>query len=313
MNEARKMSSNSEVQKAPEGSKSAAFPIVGLILVQVLFGFNYAAMKVILEQFPPVLWGAIRMFLAAAIMFAFAFFILPKEQRKIDGDFLKKTFFFGLIGVAMNTAFFQLGLEYTTASNSAILNTLTPIFTLLFAILARQERFTIFRGAGFLVAVMGVLVLNNVESLDLSGPTMKGDIYTILNCITLALLFTLSRDFLKKHSPFWATAWMFLFGSLMLFAVSFQDFSKMIPSHVDGRLGLAVLYNVVGATILTFFLNLWSLTKVNPSLVGLFIYLQPVVAVFNSWYTFGEVPSARMTIAMTCIFIGVGLGVIKKA
>jgi drug/metabolite transporter (DMT)-like permease len=295
---------------ANSGSLKTAY--VALLLVQIIFGFNYAASRVILEQYPPVFWGGIRMFLAGLIMLGLSFFIVPKTERKIDREFLWKTFFYGFFGMALNQAFFMLGLFKTTTANAAILNTMTPIFTLLFAIMAKQEGFTARRGLGFFIAILGAVVIRRFEDFQLSSETFQGDLYTVLNCVALAIFFTISRDFLRKTNPFWATAWMFLFGGAVLLAVTIPQGHSFMPQQVSSTFLWAVFYNVVAAAIVTYFLNSWSLTKVNASSVALFIYLQPVIAVVNGYFTYGEQITTRMAIAMFCIFFGVGLGVMKK-
>ncbi|MBS1958533.1 MAG: EamA family transporter [Bdellovibrionales bacterium] len=296
-----------------EKQSRAWLAIAALLLVQLIFGFNYAASKVILAEFPPVLWAAVRMTTAAILMFAFSFWLVPKEMRRSDREFMLKTFIYSLFGIAFSQAFFMLGLRYTTTSNAAVLNSLTPIFTLFFAIMAKKERFTVFRGVGFIVAVAGVLVLKNVESFSMNGDTWKGDVYTLMNCASLALFFILSRDFLRKNSPFWATAWMFLWGAILLGVASIHQLDQLVPhSGMTEHLWIAILYNILLGTILTYFLNSWTLTRVNPSVVALFFYLQPVIAVLNGWLSLGETPTTRMLFAMCCIFFGVGIGSMKR-
>ncbi len=138
-------------------------PVLALLLVQLIFGFNFAATKVILVEYPPVLWGGIRLMIAAILMFICSFFIVPKTQRRTDWKFLGPCFLYGMIGIAANQAFFMLGLKYTTTTNAAILNSLTPLFTLLFAIVAGSEKFT--RSRGF----KSIFLLNS--------PTLCGQSY----------------------------------------------------------------------------------------------------------------------------------------
>jgi len=293
--------------------KSArTLPILALILVQLIFGFNYAATKVILVEYPPLFWAGIRLMIAAILMFACSFAIVPKEQRRLDADFLKRTFFYGFIGITLNQAFFLVGLKFTTTTNSAILNTLTPIFTLLFAIFAGAEKFTKRRGFGFLLAVMGAVVIRRFEDFRMTSDTFKGDMSTVLNCMFLALFFIVSRKFLKQNSPFWATAWMFLFGGVELLLVTMSSWSHVLPDHFSNVLIFAILYNIVLATMVTYFLNAWTLSKVNPSSVAVFIYFQPVIAVANACFMGGELPTLRVVIAMSLIFSGVAVGVLKK-
>src|SRR5436190_562042 len=96
--------------------------LTALLVVQLIFGFNYAASKVILGYFPPVLWAAVRMAVAAILMFSLSLWIVPKEMRRRDREFLAKTFIFSLFGIAFSQAFFMMGLHYTTTSNAAVLN-----------------------------------------------------------------------------------------------------------------------------------------------------------------------------------------------
>ncbi len=287
--------------------------VAALITVQVIFGFNYWAAKVVLAHYPPVFWGGIRAIVSAILMFLVAFAVVPKEQRKIDRKFLFQAFLYGAIGIGLNNAFFMLGLRYTTTTNAAILNALTPLFTLLFAVIAGAEKVTPQKGLGFALAVFGAIVIRRFEDFSMTSDTFRGDIYTILNCATLALFFILSRDFLKKHAPFWAMAWMFLFGAVVLFVGSIGDFGNLQALPMNGSFVFAMVYNVVLATAVTYFLNSWALTRVKPSFVAVFIYLQPAIALINVWMSGEEAPNARVLLAMALIFAGVGIGALKKA
>jgi len=303
---------NTKKEMTAPSKSTRTLPILALILVQLIFGFNYAASKILLAEFPPIMWAGLRLSVAAALMFAASFAIVPKEKRRVDGDFLRRTFFYGFIGITMNQAFFLVGLKYTTTTNAAILNSLTPVFTLLFGIFAGAEKLTKRRGIGFALAILGALAIRKFEDFNMTSDTFKGDLFTLANCMSLALFFIVSRNFLKANSPFWATAWMFLFGSVELLAFSFQQLPQVTQVHLTNLVVFAIFYNIVLATMVNYFLNSWTITKVSPSTVAIFFYFQPVIAVLNAWYMSGEVPSPRVAVAMTLIFSGVLVGVIKR-
>ncbi len=287
-------------------------PYFALMLVQLLFGLNFAASKVILGHFPPVLWSSVRMGLAAVLMFLTSFLIVPKDQRKTDFKFLSQAFFYGFFGMVLSQTFFMVGLKNTTTTNGAILNTLVPIFTLLVAIMLGKERLTVNRAFGFVVAVMGVLVLRNFEDFQSSGATLMGDLFMILNCISLAIFFTISRDFLRQHSAFWVTAWMFLFGTVLIGILGYQDFHLLLETPFDTELKYAVAYNVIGATMITYFLNSWTLKRVSASSVAVFVYFQPVIAVLYAWLVQNEIPTTRTIVSIMFIFCGVMIGVLPQ-
>ncbi len=290
----------------------AALPIIALLVVQIIFGLNYVASKVILESYPPLLWGAVRMFVSAILMMLLSYAVVAKKDRIVSKSFFINVTAFSFFGIALNQGFFLLGLHLTTPSNSAIINTLTPVFTLILAVLLRREKMTALKGIGFLLAFSGVLVLRNFEDFKISDSTVQGDLFTLLNCLSLAIFFTMAAGFLKRHSVLWATAWMFLFGSFMLAIAAIPDFQNFQTVEITGRMFAAMLYNVVGATIITYYLNSWALAKVHSSQVALFIYLQPVIAVFFAWFAFNEVPQFRMFLAIGMIFCGVSIALTKK-
>jgi drug/metabolite transporter (DMT)-like permease len=296
-----------------EKSRPPLVPLLALLGVQFIYGFNYAAAKVILKTFPPVLWGAVRLLIASLLMFIIARIAVPETSRRTDREFLLRTFLYGLIGLALNQAFFLLGLKYSTTTNSAILNSLIPLFTLLFAILMGSEKFSKLRGASFLLAVTGAVVIRDFSEFGISSDTFRGDVFTLLNCACLALFLTLSQGFFKKNSPLWSTAWMFLFGSLVLFTFSIGDWPLLFQAELEQGLVLAAAYNIVFATMIAYYLNTWTLTKVSPSVVAVFIYLQPVIAVLNGWINLGEPVSGRTLLAMGLIFTGVGVGALRRS
>jgi drug/metabolite transporter (DMT)-like permease len=294
-------------------SGSRLLPIAALFAVQLIFGFNYAASKEILLHFPPTLWGAIRLILSAGLMFTTAPWIVPRELRRVDREFLKKTCFFGVVGISLSQLFFLIGLQHTTTTNSAIMNSVTPLLTLLVGVLAGAERFNWYRGISFCLALAGILSIRDLSEFRLSSETFVGDLATLANCLMLAIFFTMSRDFLRKNSTYWATAWMFLFGSIVLGLASLPDLRLPDPSTLDQRFYSAASYNIVFATLITYFLNSWTLTKVSPSLVALFFYFQPVIAVLTGWWLLGETPTIRTFLAMGLIFSGLAIGVVKRS
>src|SRR5689334_21631339 len=102
-----------------------------LIIVQILFGINYVVSKILVGALPPLLWASLRVIIAAVFLVTIAC-LSGKPAPTLNRKFIIPAIFFSLLGVTLNQGTFLLGLHYTTASNSAVLNTLIPVFTLLF-------------------------------------------------------------------------------------------------------------------------------------------------------------------------------------
>lgn len=293
---------------------------VALLIVQVLFGLNYAVSKYILASVPPLVWASFRISIAAIVMLLYAQFIWKRPSPGVPGN--RRSYFlplipFALLGMVINQSAFLLGLRYTTASNSAILNTMIPLFTIGIVVLLGQERMTRSKVIGFLLALCGVLIIQRVESLSFHGMEIVGNFLTILNCLSYAIFLGVSKSFLEKYDRVWTTAWLFVFGAVGIGSLSIPswiqfDLRGFLENDLSPTLVVSMLFSILAGTLLTYFLNLWALARVKSSEVALYIYFQPFVATLLAWLWFSEVPSLRTLVAAAFIFSGIGVALKGK-
>ena len=281
--------------------------IAALILVQVLFGLNYVISKVVVDTFPPLLWASIRILIASAVMLGTAIASgrpHPKDGAKFFGPLV----IFALLGIIINQGSFLVGLRHTSATNSAVLNTLIPVFTLLLVTIRGQEPLTGKRALGFVFALAGVLSIRKIEDISFSNSTWIGDLLTVLNCLSYAFFLSYSKKFLEGHDRLWTTAWLFIYGSVGLTLLGLPDWMSFQWPAISNQLWACMAFAVLGGTLLTYFLNIWALAHAKSSSVALFIYVQPIVASLLAWAWKGETPTLRTAISSGLIFIGMLLG-----
>lgn len=276
-----------------------------LVLIQVLFGINYVVSQIILQSFPPMVWASLRIIIASMVMFFIALAVKPQERPKISISFLKPLIVFTFLGTIINQTAFLKGLQYTTPTNSAILNTLIPVFTLLFVTFRGLEPITRSRAIGFILAFAGVLLMRKIEDFSWGDKTVQGDLLTILNCLSYGLFLAYSREFLRQHNRLWITAYMFLFGSIGITLMALPDWFQFGGLNFTWSLLGAMTFSIIGGTLITYFLNNWTLTHSNSSSVAIFIYLQPIVAASLAWAWFGQVVTLRTFLSSLIILLGV--------
>ncbi|MFN7684914.1 MAG: DMT family transporter [Oligoflexia bacterium] len=283
---------------------------LALLAVQLLFGAGYVVSKELVGTFPPLVWASLRIVISTVLMLAFA---LTWGRKSPTGwkEFFKPLIAFALLGMIINQSSFLVGLRYTTSTNSAILNTLIPVFTLAVVSIRGQEKFTLSRGLGFLLALAGVLVLRNVEDFTLSNETLKGDFLTVLNCLSYAFFLSYSKPFLEKHDRVWTTTWLFVYGSIGISLLAIPDYLHFTWPEMTPLLWGCAVFAVLGTTLLTYFLNFWALSYAKSSSVALFIYLQPGIASLVAYFWKGEPITLRSFVASLLIFFGMLLGLRK--
>lgn len=283
--------------------------IAALIGVQLCFGSNYVVSKVVVSHFPPLVWAGTRIAISTVVMFTVCF-LSGRRRPELNREFLVPLIGLSLMGTILNQASFLVGLSLTTSANSAVLNTLIPVSTLLIVTIRGQEPLNWKKAVGFLLAFMGVLVIRKFEDLRFSDSTFIGDLLTVFNCVIYACFLSFSKKFLAKHDALWVTAFLFLYGTVGLNLLAIPSWLKFTPPILDAHLLWIACFAIVFGTLVPYFLNFWALKHAKPSQVALFIYLQPIIAATVAFFWLGETITVRTVISSLFIFSGLFMALV---
>jgi EamA-like transporter family len=99
----------------------------------------------------------------------------------------------GFFGVSINQVFFTIGLHYTNVTHSSIIVGMSPINTLLLAILFHLEHATLRKALGILIARSGVVILATSGTLFTHSPTILGDVITYFGPLGFAMYVVLGK------------------------------------------------------------------------------------------------------------------------
>lgn len=296
-----------ELRLIPSGSGERARVALALTLVQIFFGLHYLAAKGVLEHVPVRSWAAIRVVAAAAVLFVLAWRARVRIPRS-RAD-LAQLSVYALFGVAINQVCFVEGLARTTPVHSSLVNTTIPVGTLLFATFARHERFTALKVVSLALSLTGVLLVLRPDAGSLGGGQLLGDLLTLVNALSYSFFLVISRRYLARTDPLGATAMMLALGAIPILLFSVPDWRGFAPAAVPAGTWALAAFIVVFPTAAAYLLNSWALARVESSLVALFIYLQPVVAVTLSAALGTGTPSWLDLAGGALIFAGVYLTV----
>jgi len=282
---------------------AAMLVTLALLGVQFCFGTNYVVSKIVVTAFPPLVWAGIRIAIATVVLFAVCF-ASGRPRPKLDRSFLLPLIAFSLMGTILNQVSFLKGLSLTTATNSAVLNTLIPIATLALVTLRGQEDFNWKKGLGFFLALAGVLSIRKLEDVRFTDTTFIGDLLTVFNCLIYACFLSFSKKFIEKHDALWVTAFLFLYGTIGINLIALPSWLTFQPPVMTAPLWTACAYAVGVGTLAAYFLNFWALKYAKASQVALFIYLQPIIASVIAYVFFGEKVTPRVAVSSALIFSG---------
>ena len=280
-------------------SIAAAYTIFGLNLVFCKDIANSAAIA------PQVLF-TLRAIGATSLFWLISLF-LPREKIE-KGDF-RHIVGASFLGLFMPQMTFLMGIAESTAIDAAILGTLGPVFTMIFAFIFLKEPITGKKASGVALSLVGVLYLifHSVHSGGASSTTPAGFVLLLLNSITFSMYLGIYRPLIAKYNVITFMKWSFLFSLTMSLPFSAKglvttDYAA-IPVQVRWEIGYLILF----ATVFAYFLIPYGQKFLRPTLVSMYNYLSPIIATVVSIWTGLDVLTWQKVLATVLIVGGVVL------
>ena len=212
-----------------------------------------------------------------------------------------------LTGIVGNQFLFVRGLSLTTAINATLLSTVIPVAALLMSVVFGYDRLSFRRIVGIALAAGGVVYLVNPARADFSAQTTIGNLLIVCNSLLYGAYIVISTDLFQRYGALNVITWMFLVGAVVTIPVGAYSLGSdnllMAGRGVWLAVGFVILFPTVGA----YYLNAWALTRVTPSTVAVYIYLQPLIAFGLAPLMLGESWNSRTIGAALLIFAGVGV------
>ncbi len=252
-----------------------------LFLTALLYGGSYTIAK---ELMP--LWIAPFGFILLRVWIATAFFWavdpLIRKKREMptrrDLGLLALCAFFGVAG---NMLLFFKGLAISSPINSSVIMVTSPIFILVVAAFYKAEKIGWRKLLGIALGTAGAILLITAtpqNSTVITPNSAWGNFMILINAILFATYLVLVRPLMARYQTFTVVKWVFLFGSVMVFPFGWRE-ALQVPWGLFGQAQWAAFaYIILGISILAYWLNAWALKYVTSSVVGTYIYLQPVLA-----------------------------------
>lgn len=212
-----------------------------------------------------------------------------------------------LFGVVLNQLFFIGGLSLTTASNTSLLAVMIPVFALAVGSLLGFERLTKIKIIGIILAAIGVIILIDPRKASFSSQTTLGDIFIVINCLAYGIYVATSREAIMRNGIFRSMMWVFIFASIVTVPLGVWSLSSIDIASVEPRIWWTILWIGIGATAAPYLLNAYALSKVDPSMVAVFVYLQPLIGFSLAVLFLGESITTVFIAAAVLIFAGVFL------
>ena len=272
------------------------------VLVPLLWGYQFVAIKVGVVEFPPLFFLGMR-FLAIALL------LIPFVRRPTGREFGPVAVISVFLG-GLNFGLFYVGMRLGSGSMSAVAYQLTTPFTVLLAWPLLAERPSLITIAGVLLAFGGVVVLA-------AGPGLSANALPILLVVGAAFTFAVANVLTKRHGPFdplMLTGWSSLLTvpQVMLMSLLLEHGQLATLVTADQRGWLALAYTVFIGGIVGFGLWFWLIARCSMARVAPFALLLPVFAVTSSVLFLGDRITPTLVVGALLAIAGVAIAQLRS-
>lgn len=162
------------------------------------------------------------------------------------------------------------------------------------------------KGTGLAIGLSGVLMLILQNGTpDMASSTFIGDVFTLVNTISWAFYTVIIKRMLEKYHPITVMKWTFFFGMFTTIPIGYNQWSTTDWSAISLNAWLAIGFVVVFATFLGYLLLSFGLRRLSPTIVSVYIYMQPVIAAYIATMIGQDHITFVMIVSALLIFAGV--------
>ncbi len=250
---------------------------IALFFVNLIYALNYTIAKDVMPDYINPSGFILLRVTGGVILFFITYVLFIRES--VEKKDLIRLALCGLFGVAINQLFFFEGLNLTTPINAAIIMTVNPVLVIIISALLIGERITMRKIFGIVFGIVGAstLILNSGD-ISLDNNFFLGNILVFINATSYAIYLVLVKTLMTKYNPLTVMLFVFTFGLLFVAPFGYQDLLSINIVTFTNDIYLKVAFVVICTTFLAYLFNAFALKFLNPSVVSIYVYLQPVLA-----------------------------------
>ncbi len=275
----------------------------------VIWGISYVWLKEIYEYISPFTTVCIRVFIATIFLTTIS--LVLKRLRKIN----KKDFvFFALMGILDPLGYFLLegyGIQNSTPTIAAVVISMIPVFLPLAAYFFLKEKLSLMNIAGIVISFIGVLLVIVKDDFTLAG-SILGITLLFMAVLCSVVYNILLKKLLERYNIFTIITVLNIISTIyfipLFFIFGYKDFIQIQP---DTRFVSYILLLSLFASTLAFLFYAKGVQVLGASMTNVFANLIPVVTALFSWIMMVENISARMTVGIFTVVIGLFIAQVK--
>jgi drug/metabolite transporter (DMT)-like permease len=272
------------------------------IAVCVSWGTTYLATRVAIESIPPFAMAGSRHFIAGLIL---ALVLWTRRVKLPSRESWKGHALLGFLMIGMGNGCLVWAQQFVPSGVAAVMVSVIPFWMIgVEGLMPGGERIRPRQFLGLLLGFGGIVLLAS-SSLNNNGASTRqiivGVIMIQLSCFGWSLGSAYAKRHKREENLFAATAMQIVLGGIVLMIVATLT-DEWAGVHPTGRSLMGVLYLIAVGTFVGYVSYVYALKHLAVSIVSLYAYFNPVIAVILGSIVLKEAFTTRMAVAIAIIF-----------
>ncbi|SMO73422.1 DMT family transporter [Solitalea koreensis] len=277
-----------------------------LAIVCFIWGTTFLATRIGIHSIPSFMFAAMR-HIIAGIIFCSTFYLRNKYIPKWTD--VKTQILIGLFMIVFANGVVAYAVKYVGSGLATLICSMVPIWVILINLASTgKEKVNWQIITGSILGFLGLTIVFRDHLAELKDPHYLWGIIIIVIasfCWSLGTIIA-KNNFSKRMHPFLASGIQILSGGLVLAFISpFVDDYSMLKFDLKGISALA--YLIIFGSLLAFGCFSYALSKLPATIVSLYAYINPIVALILGWLILNEKLNESIGIAAIIIIGGVYL------
>ncbi|HUN64602.1 MAG TPA: EamA family transporter [Bacteroidota bacterium] len=276
----------------------------GFIVISLIWGSTWLAIKIGLDSVPPFYGAAIRFTVGSVILALLVLF--RKERLSFDRGALAMYGTLGILSFGVPFALVYWSEQYIPSGLASVLFAAYPFVVAIGShLLLAGERLTVYKSAGVLLGFTGVLAIF-WSDLSLGSAGVGGMIAILISTFLQGTSLVIVKRWNRGLSPTVLTLGGMLVGVIILYAIAGVA-ERVADIRLDPKGICSILYLGSFGTVMTFVVYYWLLTHVEAVYLSLVSFVTPVLAVILGALVLGESFSSRVVLGAGLILAGIAV------
>ncbi|MFV2049472.1 DMT family transporter [Metabacillus litoralis] len=268
------------------------------------WGVSFVSTKAVLDKLDPFTLLVIRFGIGA--LFLLCLLLLLREKLKISPVYIPHLIVLGILGVFIHQVIQASALLTIDASSAGWMISLSPIFTVILSMIFLNERMTILKAIGMILALFGVLMITTGGSDKTFEPSLNiGYLLMLLSTLNWAVYSVLLKKLNIPLSPLVITFYMSLLGFVLTIPFLIRNKGWEAISHLQAGEWAHLLFLGVFVSGVAYWYWAKALHVLEASQVSVFLYLEPVATLIAAVLLLNEKIILISVVGGIIIIIGV--------